>query len=99
MFVQEERWWLTNSAERHDRLNDLSRFGKVISDPNGPAPVVCAVNNLPAWRNSAFSRLPDCHSTEANEKIVRLVAFFPRRVKDRDETGITLSLASNRRWC
>jgi hypothetical protein len=91
MLVQDERGRFLGLADRRDCLDDLSRFREAVGDSDGLAAVTFAENDFPARRNSAFGHLPDCQSTEANEKIVGLIAFVPGGIEDRDEVATTLS--------
>jgi len=90
MLVQDERRRFPGLADRRNCLDDLSRFREVVSDPDGLAAVTFAVNDFPTRRNSAAGRLPDRQGTEANEKIVGLVAFVPGGIEDRDKVATTL---------
>src|SRR5690348_3326850 len=90
MLVQDEWGWLSAFADRRDCLDDLSRFREVVGDRDSLAAVTFAVNDLPTRWNSASGRLPDCQGTEANEKIVRLIAFVPGGKEDREKVAMTL---------
>src|SRR5216684_4618629 len=82
MLVQYERVWFRSAAERSDRLDDFSRFREVVGGPDAPDAAILPVNDFSTWWNSASCRLPDCQGTEANEKLVGLVAFVPGGIED-----------------
>jgi hypothetical protein len=66
----------------------------VVRDSDILAAVTATINYSSARRNPASGRLADCQGTEANEKIVGLVAFVPRGIKDRDKLTTPLSSLS-----
>src|SRR5208282_6079784 len=89
MLVQDERGWFPALTDRRDCLDDLPRFHEVVGDLDSLAAVTFAENDFPARRDSASGHLPDCQSTEANEKIVGLVAFVPGGIEYRDKIAAT----------
>jgi len=94
MLVQDEPGLFPGKAGGRDFLHNLSCFREVLGDPDSLCAAAFAVNNFPVRRNFGSRRLCDGQGTEANEKIVRLIAFLPSRIEDRNIGAIGSSSAS-----
>jgi hypothetical protein len=84
MLVQDERGRFAGKAGGPDFLDNLTCFREVVRDPDGLCAVAFAVNDFPLRGNFGSCRLRDSQGTEANEKIVGLIAFLPSRIEDRN---------------
>ena len=77
MLVQDERGRFVRKASGPDFLDNSRCFLDVVGNFNSLRAVTFAVDDFPLLRDLGSSGLGDSQGTEANEKIVGLIALLP----------------------